>query len=314
MSQLMVTTSELNVRDQPSEDGAVVATLHQGDVVDWVESSADGGWRQIQSATCAGWSSSEYLSAVAAPTALAVVDPIVQIAAASPLTAYQWKNRGTAPVGYIKGMALTFGRVYCKYRAGDPCAAEMAKANTGDGAHDALAWFDAEFAALGMDNSADGPDTLRHLFVLMLGLGMRESSGIYCTGRDQSASNTSANTAEAGLFQTSFNASGASPLLPALFQEYLANPAGFLDVFQEGVAPCNAANLQNFGDGDGAEFQRLSKSCPAFAAEFAAVALRNLRTHWGPINMKTAEINADGDAMLQQVQQVVDANGLCGSL
>jgi hypothetical protein len=291
-----------------------VALLHQGDVVDWVDSSADGAWRQIQTSTFAGWSSSQFLSTVVASTDLTTLDPILQIAAASPVTAYQWKNRGVAPLGYIKGMALTYGRVYCKYRAGDPCAIEMAKANTGDDAHDALAWYAAEFAAAGLDNSADGVDTLRHLFVLMFGLGMRESSGIYCMGRDQSASNTSADTAEAGLFQTSFNASAANSLLPALFQAYDANPVGFLDVFQEGVAPCNAANMQNFGTGDGAEFQRLSKACPAFGAEFAAVALRSLRTHWGPINTKTAEINADADTLLQQVEQAVDQNGLCSAL
>ena len=43
-----------------------------------------------------------------------------------------------------------------------------------------------------MRNDVSGTDTLRHLFVLMIGLGMRESSGRYCEGRDQSASNTSA--------------------------------------------------------------------------------------------------------------------------
>jgi hypothetical protein len=39
----------------------------------------------------------------------------------------------------------------------------MAKANTGNASVDALAWLDAEFTAAGMDNSADGADTLRSL-------------------------------------------------------------------------------------------------------------------------------------------------------
>ena len=39
-----------------------------------------------------------------------------------------------------------------------------------------------------------------------LGLGMRESSGQYCCGRDTSEDNTTADTAEAGLFQMSWNA------------------------------------------------------------------------------------------------------------
>jgi hypothetical protein len=211
-------------------------------------------------------------------------------------------------------MALVYGRAYCKFKVGNPCALEWAKADTGDDSVDALAWLASEFTAAGMDNSTDGVDTLRHLFVLLIGLGMRESSGIHCTGRDQSATNMTADTAEAGLFQTSFNARAASPFMPQLFQWYSANPAGFLDVFQEGVRPCSASDLQNFGSGDGAEFQQLSKDCPAFAAEFAAIGLRNIRTHWGPINNKTAEIKPDCDTMLQQVQQAVDASDLCTAL
>jgi hypothetical protein len=190
----------------------------------------------------------------------------------------------------------------------------MAKANTGNNGTDALAWMNAEFLAEGLDNSVDGVDTLRHLFVLLTGLGMRESSGIYCTGRDQSATNTSADTAEAGLFQTSYNAHGANPLLTQLFEWYTANPAGFLDVYQEGVNPCGAADLQTFGAGDGANFQQLSKDCPDFAAQFAAIGLRNIRAHWGPINTKTAEIKSDCDLMLQDVQLAVDNGSLCAAL
>lgn len=40
-----------------------------------------------------------------------------------------------------------------------------------------------------------GTDTLRQLFVLLIGLGMRESSGQYCEGRDRSASNVTAEAA-----------------------------------------------------------------------------------------------------------------------
>jgi hypothetical protein len=190
----------------------------------------------------------------------------------------------------------------------------MAAAKTTDADRDALAWYSDVFAAIGMNNDRAGVDTLRHLFVLLIGLGMRESSGKHCEGRDMSASNTTAETAEAGLFQTSFNARTASPLLPTLFAQYSANPLGFVDVFKEGVR-CSAASLENFGQGDGKEFQRLSKQCPAFAAEFTAVALRHTRKHWGPINRKAAEIRAECDAMLLQVQAVVDASPeICSAL
>jgi N-acetyl-anhydromuramyl-L-alanine amidase AmpD len=237
----------------------------------------------------------------------ALQDAVTQIAASSDIARYRWRDRGVAPTGYIKGMALVFGRVYSKLTAGDAAALEMAKAKTADPDRDALAWYDDEFAAAGMNNDVDGVDALRHLFVLLIGLGMRESSGKYCEGRDRSADNDTAETAEAGLFQTSFNARRASPLLPTLFAQYSANPSGFLDVFREGVQ-CSASDLENFGSGDGREFQRLSKECPAFAAEFAAVALRNIRTHWGPINRKNVEVRPECDAMLRQVEDCVDAS------
>jgi hypothetical protein len=143
---------------------------------------------------------------------------------------------------------------------------------------------------------------------------MRESSGKYCAGRDRSASNTDAETVEAGLFQTSFNARTASLLLPTLFAAYSKDPSGFIDVFKEGVR-CSSDDLANFGSGDGAEFQRLSKACPGFAAEFAAVGLRHIRKHWGPINRKAAEILPECDTLLREIQAIVDASlDVCSAL
>jgi peptidoglycan hydrolase-like protein with peptidoglycan-binding domain len=235
------------------------------------------------------------------------LDQITQIAAASPLARFAWRDRGKAPAGYIKGMALVYGRVYSKLKGGDAAALDMAQRNTGDQGRDALAWYDDVFNTAGLDNRISGEDTLRHLFVLLVGLGMRESSGKYCEGRDTSANNVTADTAEAGLFQMSFNAKAASPLLPRTFAQYQANPSGFVDVFKEGVV-CSGASLENFGSGDGKEFQRLCKECPAFAAEFAAVALRHIRTHWGPINRKQAQVRPECDALLSQVQAAIDAS------
>lgn len=235
---------------------------------------------------------------------------IVDLAANSAVARYRWPGRGAAPGGYIKGMALTYARVYCKLKGGDAAAAEMAKAATADASTDALAHYAAEFRSAGMSNAADGADTLRHVFVLLIGLGMRESSGRYCEGRDLGASNTSGDTAEAGLFQTSFNARAGSALMEDLFRQYKQKPTGYIEVFKEGVS-CSAANLKNWGTGDGQEYQRLAKAAPAFAAEFTAVGLRNIRKHWGPINTKTAEINADADALLLQVQNLVDQSNLC---
>lgn len=241
------------------------------------------------------------------------IDQLIQLAASSDIARYQWHDRGKAPIGYIKGMAIVYARAYCKLKAGDAAATEMAKANTKNTNKDAIAWYNERFLAVGMNNDEAGVDTLRHLFVLLIGLGMRESSGKFCVGRDKSASNTTADTAEAGLFQTSFNARSASPLLPVLVNQYIANPSGFIEIFREHVT-CKPAELENFGTGAGKEFQRLSKECPAFAAEFAAIGLRNMRKHWGPINRKEAEIRPECDAMLLQIQHLVDALNLCPAL
>ena len=256
-----------------------------------------------------GCSLDNELAQPASPLISGAAEDIIQIAAASAISSYRWKNRGVAPAGYIKGMAMVFARVYCKLKVGNPAAIEMAKAKTGDDDKDALSWYNHQFLDEGMNNDTDGADTLRHLFVLMIGLGMRESSGKHCEGRDQSASNTTADTAEAGLFQTSFNARSANPLLPQLFTQYI-NSNDFLDIFKEGVR-CGSSDLENFGTGDGKEFQRLTKECPAFAVEFTAVALRNRRKHWGPINKRTVEIRSESDTMLIQVQNAVDNFNLC---
>lgn len=238
------------------------------------------------------------------------IGKIATLAAASDIAGYEWANRGKAPPGYIKGMAVSYAKVYFNLRANEPNAIEMAKAVTPDSNKDALKHYEAIFQQAGMDNSKDGVATLRHLFVLMLGLGMRESSGRYCEGRDQSADNTTAETAEAGLFQTSYNARHASPLLPPLFKTFMANPSpSYLDVFKEGVH-AKDTELQNFGDGDGRDFQKLSKECPFFAVQFAAIGLRNIRKHWGPINRRAAEVKTDAERMFKDVEKLVEQEKL----
>ena len=233
-------------------------------------------------------------------------DRIAQIAASSPLARVSWSGRGRAPIGYIKGMAVMFAVAQAKLAQGDPAALEMAKAASGDSQRDALAHYASEFAALGMHNDVSGIDTLRHLFVLMIGLGMRESSGRYCEGRDQSAPNTEADTAEAGLFQMSWDAHGASRQIPRLLDEYQANGGGYREIFCEGVTP-RRGELDNCGSGTGLQFQQLCKERPGFAVEAAAVGLRNLRKHWGPINRHEAELRPEADDMFRQVQRLMAA-------
>src|SRR5262245_8735861 len=239
------------------------------------------------------------------------INAIVTLAGCSPIARYSWGGRrGIAPAGYIKGMAVTFALVCQKWKAGDSAALVMAAPNSGDDKTDALSWYDSNFHALGMSNAVAGLNTLRHLFVLLLGLGMRESSGNCFEGRDMSARNFSSETAEAGLFQQSYNSFSASPELAKLMDAYKANPSwGFLKIFREGLTGGPPSDV---GSGAGAEFQRLCKISPAFAVEAAAVGLRVIggkapHGHWGPIRGKEAEISPEADALFAQVQQLVEA-------
>ena len=235
-----------------------------------------------------------------------LIGKICEVAANSTIASYSWKERGQAPIGYTKGMALMFARSYCRLMNNEDYAIEMSKANTNDETKDGLAWYTKEFSDASMDNTQNGVDTLRHLYVMLFSLGMRETSGKYCKGYYAPDNNTTADTAEAGLFQSSYNLRTAHPLLPRLFSEY-ADSTDYLDVFKEGEVKCKSSDATNFGSGDGKEFQRLSKTCPAFAVEYAAIGVRNRRRLWNPLrDKKTVEIRTECDEMFLEVQKIVE--------
>jgi peptidoglycan hydrolase-like protein with peptidoglycan-binding domain len=248
-----------------------------------------------------------------APLDSDTVQEIEDAAAKSDAADFLWADRGQAPLGYIQGMALAYATCVRKYEAGDLNAAEMAKADTGNTATDALAYFRPEFQAMGMDNSKAGRRTLRHVFVLLLGLGMRESSGEYCCGRDTSAgeSSQSSDTCEAGMFQTSYNyhvcATDADELLDQYFPglgDGPSPPQCQLRAFQREVE-CSATDWENIGSGRGEDFQALSKECPAFAVESAAIGVRNIRQHWGPINRKELELTQEANDLFTIVDDIL---------
>jgi hypothetical protein len=238
----------------------------------------------------------------------AQISAISGLADASPIARYSWRDRGQAPVGYTRGMAIAFAQAYMRFADNDdPIAMEMAKANSGNDAIDALSWYNSNFVALGMRNDTLSVDTLRHLYVLLMGLGMRESSGKHCEGRDQSASNTTSDTAEAGLFQTSWNARVCCTDFINLFDQYeIESEQGYMGVFEQGVS-CSSSSWSCYGSGDGYRFQQLCKYNPTFAVETCAIVLRNLCQHYGPINRKEAELRLEADEMFQAVQRYMEA-------
>lgn len=234
------------------------------------------------------------------------IDAITKIAENSTIANYNWNDRGKAPKGYTAGVALCFALAIIRLAEDDPAALTMAQSER-DNNEDALHWYRSTFRDLGMDNSKDGVDTLRHLFVMMLGLGMRESSGKYCEGRDMSATNVASDTAEAGMYQTSWNIRSCCSDIPPLLQEYWDNPNGFLKTFQKDIGP-DSNDLGNFGSGDGAKYQFLSKFAPAFHAYVTALGMRYLggeNGHWGPIRRGEVEIRVDADDMLLEVQKLM---------
>jgi hypothetical protein len=95
------------------------------------------------------------------------VDRITQIAANSPLARVSWADRGRAPIGYIKGMAVMFAVVQQKLAQGHPAALEMAKPATGGNSRDALDHYSSLFAELGMRNDRGGVENARIVGTLL---------------------------------------------------------------------------------------------------------------------------------------------------
>jgi hypothetical protein len=261
-----------------------------------------------------------------------VITKIFELVRSSGLVEYNWKERGRAPIGYLKGMALTYARVYCKYTIQrgedenwrDRFTVKMAKGKAPDAnaTTDAIAKYANKFMEFGADVSVDGVAVLRGLFTILFGLGMRESGGKHCTGWDRGKTTgwgdptkavvPTATNSEAGLFQISYDIGvGRAGDFKDLYEQYKQRPtSGFLDVFSEGVT-CRADDAENFGAGAGKEFQQFSKDCPAFTVELAALALRTRANHWGPINRNTVELLRECWSLLLGVETAIDDLGGC---
>jgi hypothetical protein len=105
-----------------------------------------------------------------------------------------------------------------KLLAKDPMAVGLTK-TVGNRDRDALAHY-------GLDGATD-LDRLRALFTLQIGLGMRESSGEFFEGfdREEHPDPLTSVSAEAGLFQMSFNFTNSAPLIKAILETHSKAPA-----------------------------------------------------------------------------------------
>lgn len=235
------------------------------------------------------------------------IDAINDIAQGSAISRYSWEDRNVAPTGYIMGMACCFALALLRLWDGDEAVEDMAQADRNN-SKDSLTWYKDEFKKLKMDNSKDGENTLRHLFVLLLGLGMRESSGKYCEGRDMSADNVSADSAECGCLQTSWDSRSCNSKIAVLLDEFSDSPNGFLEQFQFDVEP-DSNDLGNYGSGDGARHQFLSKFAPCYHIFMSALVVRYLggeNGHHGPIRRREVELRPEADKMFKAVQAYLE--------
>ena len=232
---------------------------------------------------------------------------VVRIAENSEIARYDWSERGVAPAGYTKGVAVAFANTYRQMLGKYPPAQEMSEP-VGEGDKDALDYYEDIFED--RDIPLNSPtEILLALWTMILGLGMRESSGKHCCGRDMSADNTSSDTCEAGAWQTSWNAHSFSGNFDILFEAYSAgggaNPQGLVEIFREGVT-CSSSDWSNYGSGNGYKHQQMSKEQPAYAAEVCAVTLRNRYDHYGPIKSMAAQIVPAAYEMFCSVKEYID--------
>lgn len=246
-------------------------------------------------------------------------EKILALAKSAEVRQHQWKQFGVedvpghGPIGYTKGMTLAYADAYRRLKRllPDAYVKEMARPISGRKSQDALFVFRGRFEALGLRVEAGGVETLRALFTLLYEMGLRESDGQYDEGIDTGENKPPtdiedpASTAEAGLFQSSWNFAEEYPLLRRLYADYASGKKpGLLKTFQEGT---RAKRTKNHGGGEGAKFQQLAKDCPAFAVEYAALSVRDQgEENYHFIHHRHLEISAKAAELFRQVEAIVD--------
>lgn len=219
-------------------------------------------------------------------------------------------NRGTPKQGFMKGIALTYAKTVCN-PTGDTY--KIASQALGNSNVDALTLY-------GLTPKTE-LERLNLTFSLAIGSGGRESSWKWYCGRDASATNTTASTAEAGLYQTSYNSrynrDGATinAARDKLYKFFKADKSRcFATEYKSGLVG-DATNLKNWGTGEGVVFQELSKQCTGFATEYHLMMIRERLTHYGPIKSKDAEIKPVCTDMFVKLNKAIKDNpSLCSQI
>lgn len=216
-----------------------------------------------------------------------------------------WKNRGIAPMAYMKGMAIMYAKQVCgqgsKFIEQDKIRStfKLSWENFSRKHTDGLEFYGLKGSAL-------------NTYTFLIGLGMRESSGRYCEGRDMSAGFAKDYSAEAGVFQSAYVDRLFNSELAPLYKKYQNGELNCeLEVFSKGVT-CKDHNKVNHGNGDGVAFQKLTKQCPALNTQWAAITMRSWYTQFYPIKHKESEFRLECRDMLMKVENLALKN--CGGL
>lgn len=198
---------------------------------------------------------------------------------------------------FINSVVKTFARDVCR-KQNDSVKAAMVNGTKGK---DALEKETAANSGAELSD-ADGNKKLVETYALLFGLAVKESSCQFTCGRDKGASN-SGNSEEAGAWQVSKNAEDAmaniKPNVESLYKQYagadavkcFSPPANdkseALNTAAQpapncgGLTPDPGASVENW--------KTATKCCPAFAAEMAALVIRNDKDHNGPIKRGEAK-------------------------
>ena len=238
-----------------------------------------------------------------APVVRNLKSKIFEIVYANPSCShYFWKNRGRAYESYMRGMALMYAKQVCGK------GSDFIKQNRITSSYylaykkrhykhqDALEYYGIEGSEL-------------NTFTFAIGLGMRESNGKYCKGRDKSRDFKKGESAEAGIFQMSYVARVFNTEMAGIYEDYKSGRKSCeLDTFKSDAIKCTAYDAKIYGSGEGRNWQALMKRCPAFAVEWAVVLLRSQYRHFGPIIRKEVEFKNSCRDMLKKVETVARAN------
>lgn len=234
------------------------------------------------------------------------IKKLMDIGAKSSCAKYNWKDRGVATAGYMKGLPVSYAKSLCRPIPG------VSRQPVSNSAGDVLNNYADIFKAMGIVNTG-GLETYRNTFAIIIGLGMRESNGNYCAGKDSTMDFSEGDTAEAGIYQTSYNVISANKVAKDIYEAYKKDESKcLLGIYKEGTskAYCDK-NSKTWGTGEGAKYQQLVKRCPALSVDTALTTVRfsgGPKGHYAPLRQKVAEVKPQCIDMLQEVEKYVMAN------